>query len=101
MGAFNILHAVLTCPRCGWRGEMEVEFRLGLRDQLKFRLGDELTWAGGGRRRPLRRPDGGNEDGEGYVVCPGCEKDFWVVIGVRSDIISAVEVDAARPGYGP
>jgi hypothetical protein len=101
MGAFNILHAVLTCPRCGWRGEMEVEFRLGPRDQLKFRLGDELTWAGGGRRRPLRRPDGGNEDGEGYVVCPGCEKDFWVVIGVRSDIISAVEVDAARPGYGP
>jgi hypothetical protein len=101
MGAFNTLGCDLTCPRCGWRGEMEVEFRLGLRDQIDYRLGDAITWAGGGRRKPLRRPEGGNEEAEGYVECPRCEKALWVTIGIRSDIIATVEVDPTRQGYVP
>jgi hypothetical protein len=62
-------------------------------------VGDAITWAGGGRRRPLRRLVGGDEDAEGYVVCPSCEEDFWVTVGARSGIITTVEVDPTRQGY--
>lgn len=99
MAAFNTLHAKLTCPRCGWCGEVEVEFRFGLRDQLNYRLGDRLTWAGGARGKPLRRPEHGDLDGEGYVDCPNCGKDYWVDIRVRDDVLAGVQVDEGRSGY--
>ena len=99
MAAFNTLLTVLTCPHCGHRGDMEVEFRFGRRDQLRYRLGDRLVWTGGGGAKPLRRPADGNLTGDGYVDCPHCRKDFWVTLRVRADVIAEVAVDHTRSGY--
>jgi len=102
VAAFNTLVIDLICPRCAYRGQMEVEFRFGFRDQLRYRLGDRIVWEGGGGRKPLRRPSGGDLDGEGYVECPNCRLDFWVTVQIRDDVITNAVVDPARPGYlGP
>jgi hypothetical protein len=95
----NVLLVELTCPRCGHHAVHEVEFKFGLLDQLTYRLGDEVRWAGGQRGKPLRRPPAGDLDGEGYVECPRCGKDFWVDIDVRGDQIVAAAPDPDRAGY--
>ena len=46
-------------------------------------------------------PADGNVDGEGYVVCPACDKDFFVIAVVIGGILSRIEVAARRPGYVP
>lgn len=99
MGIYNTLVVELVCPRCHERATCEVDFRLGLLELRTYRLGDALRWAGGYRNKPLRRPDEGTVEGEGYTVCPRCEKDFWVHVEVRNDLIVAATPDPARPGH--
>ena len=62
------------------RGRMEAEFRFGLRDLSRYRIGDQLRWDGNGVKTPETRPEGGNYNDEAYVVCPHCERDFWLSI---------------------
>jgi len=99
MGLYNLLLVELECPRCRAHAMCEVEFKLGLLDLQRYRLGDTLRWAGGYRNKPPRRPDGGIADGEGYTECPHCGKDFWVHVYVREDQISEARPDPDRPGY--
>ncbi|NRQ33584.1 hypothetical protein HII36_17260 [Nonomuraea sp. NN258] len=99
MGLYNLLLAELECPRCLVRARCAVEFRLGLLDLREYRLGDILRWAGGHRGKPLRRPDEGTADGEGYCECAHCGKDFWVRVHVRDDRIAEVRPDADRPAH--
>jgi hypothetical protein len=80
VGLYNVLLVDLECPQCQWRGEFEVEFKIGLLAVSTYRIGETLSWPGGQRDKPLRRPAGGNLDGEGYAECPNCGKDFWVDI---------------------
>ena len=101
MGAYNRLLAEMECPRCGSVDICEVEFRLGRLDFREYHLGEVLTWAGGHRHKPLRRPDGGTTRGEGYAECPSCERDFWVTVEVRDDVLTTVIADPDRPGYIP
>lgn len=99
MGAFNILKADLTCRHCKFHGEMEIEFKFGFLNLIEYRLGDELVWIGNRKSYPKKRPQDGHYIGEGYVECPNCHKDFWVIINVVSDKIESVEVDYTREGY--
>lgn len=101
MGMYNILKVTLDCPRCGEKAEMEAEFRFGFLNLDTYRIGDTLKWddRGKGLRFPKQRPPNGDYVGEGYVVCPACNKDFWIKITVRHDRIVSAEIDPDKPGY--
>jgi hypothetical protein len=99
MGLFNYLIFNTVCPRCGLEGEIEAEFRFGLKDLSRYRIGDQLRWDGMGVKTPEIRPKGGNYDDDAYAVCPHCEKDFWLNVSVRQDIITNVEIDNTREPY--
>ena len=97
---YNLLLVELDCPRCHARAGCEVEFKLGLCELRTYRLGETLRWAGGHRNKPLRRPDAGAAEGEGYTECPHCGKDFWVRVEVRDDRIRG-DARSAPPGLPP
>lgn len=99
MGIYNELEIITSCPRCGVMSQVEVEFRFGLINLDRYRLGDTLRWTGAGTPRPRKRPPNGDFDGEGYAECPICHKDFWMTIHIRQDIIVSAEVDSTKAGY--
>lgn len=93
MGA-NVLFAKLECPRCGYASDVEVETTIDNQGHARdYRLGDVVDWL------PGQRPESGNRTTDGYVVCPVCGKDFFVIVTIESDRVARVEVDKARPGY--
>jgi anaerobic selenocysteine-containing dehydrogenase len=99
MAVFNYLLLSITCPRCGIQVEVEAEFRFGLRDLAHYRIGDKLHWDGMGVKTPESRPDKGNYDDEAYVVCPHCERDCWLTVSIRNDIIVSATVDTTKQPY--
>lgn len=99
MAVFNYLLLKIICPRCGVKEEMEAEFRFGLRELIHYHIGDQLRWDGMGVKTPETRPDKGNYDDEAYVVCPHCERDFWLTVSVRNDIITSAVVDTTKQPY--
>lgn len=101
MSMYNILKCVIRCPRCGNTSNMDVEFRFGLLDLGVYVLGDIIKWSEGGRglRYPQVRPDNGNYTGEGYAMCPVCQKDFWLTITIKADYIECADVDINKSGY--
>lgn len=99
MSLYNILFLTITCPRCGTEAKVEAEFRFGLRDLSNYRLGDKLPWDGPGTKTPEQRPEGGNYNDEAYVVCPHCERDFWLTVSVRNDVIISAIIDNTKQPY--
>ncbi len=99
MAMFNFLMLTIICPRCGVESEMEADFRFGLRDLTYYRVGDRLRWDGKGVRTPETRPENGNYDDDAYVVCPHCERDFWLTVSVRQDIIVRATVNTTKQPY--
>ena len=99
MGMFNYLLLNVICPRCGVEVEMEAEFRFGLRDLTRYRIGDQLRWDGMGVKTPKTRPEEGNYDDDAYVVCPHCERDFWLLVSVKNDVIASATVDTSKQPY--
>ena len=99
MSMYNTLLLTITCPRCGAEAEMEADFRFGLRDLTRYRIGDRLPWEGMGVKTPEKRPEGGNYDDEAYAVCPDCERDFWLTVSVRNDVIVSAAIDNTKQPY--
>src|SRR5512146_1564709 len=99
MSVYNYLLLKIICPRCGVEAEMEAEFRFGLRELTYYHIGDRLQWDGMGVKTPETRPDGGNYDDEAYAVCPHCQRDFWLAVSVRKDIIVAASVEPTKQPY--
>jgi uncharacterized C2H2 Zn-finger protein len=97
---YNLLLINEECPRCGEIVNAEAEFKMGMMNLDTYKLGDVLTWATGQCKPPhQKRPLDGSSIGEGYVCCPNCDKDFWVVIKVEHDTIIDVKVDNTKTGY--
>lgn len=102
MGTFNTLVVDLQCPRCGVTAEMEAELKFGNTAQMqRLHLGDAYPWSLRGAVQNGGRPVDGSCDGDGYVECPRCCKDFFVSVLIRHDIIESVDIDHHRPGYIP
>jgi hypothetical protein len=101
MALYNSLLLNITCPRCGARVDIEADFRFGLRELTLYHIGDQLCWEGLGVKTPEVRPDGGNYEGEAYAVCPSCERDFWLRVTVRNDVITEAIVDTSKHPYIP
>ena len=102
MGTFNTLAALLTCPRCGKQGEMEIELRHGnTANQLHLKLGDDYP-------RMLREPvSTADQLGaapllvEGYCECHLCQKDFFVTVALENNRLTSAQVDLIKPGHVP
>lgn len=99
MALFNYLSLTISCPRCGAKAEMEAEFRFGLRELIHYKIGDRLRWDGPGVRTPDERPDQGNYIDIAYAVCPLCNRDFWLTVSVRDDVIVSAVVDSTKQPY--
>ena len=99
MSVYNYLLLKIICPRCGIEADMEAEFRFGLRELTYYHIGDRLQWDGMGVKTPETRPEEGNYNDEAYVVCPHCERDFWLNVSVRNDIIVSATVDPTKQPY--
>lgn len=100
MGLFNLVSGRTTCPRCGNEIDAEVETRLGFVHQVQaLRVGDHYPW--NHPEMPTARPDGGDAIGDGYCVCPGCGRDFFVHVVVEADVIWRLEPVPGRPGVIP
>ena len=99
MGAFNEIAWAGTCPRCQCSTEFQVEVKVGLKDQLNYRIGDQYQWVTGRSVQKGGRPDGGNIVAEGYTECPNCQKDFFVDVVIEQDTVCGAKVDPTREGY--
>jgi hypothetical protein len=97
VGAFNEVAAEVRCPRCGGLTTMVVNLYFGLRNQIRYSLGDQVEWVN--TRLGVQnggRPSEGNLDGEGYAECPLCKKDFFLVAEIRGDRLVRVRPDLQR-----
>lgn len=102
MGLYNSLTTSLTCPRCGLAGEMDIDLYFGFVSAMdEYRIGDRYRWGFTEESDQQNRPLDGNADGEGYCVCPKCQKDFFVIVKIRDDRIAEVMLDESRWGYIP
>jgi len=100
MGAYNILHAELSCPRCREMVTTEIECFFGnTAPMLKLRIGDKYPWVP--RRQPQNggRPEGRRVTGEGYMDCPACGKDSFLRVVIEDEVIDGIEPDPTRKGY--
>ena len=99
MGIYNVLTCETECPHCGYIGEVEAETKNGFLNLLEHRIGDSMTWTRKVSLKKGGRPRDGNMDGEGYAVCPSCDRDYFLVVEIRDDRITAVRVDHSKPGF--
>ena len=100
MGLFNLVRGGMTCPRCGSDILAEVETKLGDMSNLtELCLGDLYPWHSGKTPENGGRPAEGTAVGDGYSVCPVCQRDFFVRVVVESDRVMRLESDPTRPGH--
>ncbi len=101
MSSYNMLWTVITCPRCGHCGEMEIQTYFGIRNFIDYKIDDTVQWVPRKIVKNGGRPTDGSLDSEGYAECPVCHKDFFVKVKAHKDVIASVAHDAAKRGYVP
>lgn len=100
MGTYNILKATIQCPRCNQITEQNIEMFFGYTAELlKFKVGDKYIWCEEKQDDNGGRPKNGSIDGEGYSECHLCNKDFFVKVIVRKDLIVDIEFDSSKKPY--
>jgi hypothetical protein len=102
MSSYNVLHASVTCPRCGAEVETSINCYFGYTAEMAdLRIGNRYPWLP--RKLPQNggRPPRGTVDGKGYMECPCCRKDAFLHVLVRDDVITGIEPDPGTPGYIP
>ncbi len=100
MGIYNKLSAAITCPHCHKTNSLDIDLYFGdTRNMRQFVIGSLYTWLPEKTVEHGGRPPDGNIDGEGYAVCPNCQRDFFVNVLIRDDRIAGVEPDLHKPGH--
>ena len=100
MGTYNILKAEIKCARCEKIAMQEVGLHFGYTNEmLEFNLGEKYLWHLGRDSKNGGRPENGIIDGEGYVVCELCRRDFFVKIEVRNDVIESIIFDSTKKPF--
>jgi hypothetical protein len=100
MGTYNMLKAEIKCARCEEIAAQEIDLHFGYTNEmLEFNLGDKYVWFFGKEFQNGGRPENGNIDGEGYVVCELCRRDFFVKVAVRNDVIVKTEFDSTKKPF--
>lgn len=99
MGRYNTLVVAMTCPFCGHAGPTEIDIWFGALGRVVYHLGDRCAWA---PDRPVAsggRPPGGDLDGQGYVACEGCGRDWFAIVEVRDDRFAGARPDPVISEY--
>ena len=79
---------------------MEIELFFGdTRGMSICAIGEPYQWIPQKAVQNGGRPKNGDLDGEGYCECPLCQRDFFVRVRVRGDILEGVQVNNEKPGY--
>lgn len=100
MGTYNILKTKIECPRCNKIVAQEIDLHFGYTNEmLEFNLGDKYRWHFGKESQNGGRPENGDIEGEGYVVCEICRGDFFVKVAVKNDVIESVEFDSSKKPF--
>jgi len=100
MGTYNILKTEIKCPCCNQITEQQIDLYFGYTNEmLEFNLGDKYLWCFGKEFQNGGRPENGNIDGEGYVLCELCRRDFFVKVAVRNDVIGNIEFDLTKKPF--
>ena len=99
MGVYNCLYAELECPFCKLSNQKEIEIKIGFLNLIYYKLGNKIEWTDGLKGLKGKRPLNGDLIGEGYVVCDPCDRDFWVDVVIKNDIIVQVTINKKKEGY--
>lgn len=99
MGAYNVVHADVACPRCGTESHVAVQFKYGHTRQLEYAVGDDLQWGGNAVGTPHHHRvvvDGAVAD-----RCPSCgfDGDWDAYVQLQDDRILAVEPATGRHDF--
>jgi uncharacterized protein (UPF0212 family) len=96
----NLVKAAVSCPRCGEGVTVAVEVPLdGAGPRNSYSVGDVVRWSLSATPSYEGRPSLGTISVEGYVVCPSCDRDFFVDVVVVGDVIQEVRPNLTKPGY--
>lgn len=91
MGAFNVVHAAATCPRCRTVSEVAVQFKYGATRQYTYSVGDALSWGGNDVGWPgYHRVVVEGVVGDNCQSC-GFDNDWIVYVQLQDDKIVGVE----------
>lgn len=94
------MRAEIECPRCNQITRQDVDLYFGYNNEMsEYKLGDKYIWRLGKAVHNGGRPASGNMDGDGYVECNLCRKDFFVKVLVRNDVLLSVETNSAKEPY--
>ncbi|MBZ5858558.1 hypothetical protein [Flavihumibacter profundi] len=106
MSSFNILIAEIACPSCGNKSQVRIQFKFGNTWQLKYRVGDIITWGG----NDTGSPNLGQVKVYGIIessTCPFCKKnaipeeyDILVVNNEITSVTPLVEIQDYLKGNG-
>ena len=100
MGTYNILKTEIECPRCKKTAMREIDLHFGdTNEMLEFNLGDKYRWHLGKEFQNGGRPEKGNIDGEGYVVCELCKRDYFAKVKVRNDVIESADIYSTKKPF--
>ena len=88
-----MLLALMRCPCCGHRGELEAQLRVGALQFVTYRANDRVAWLPRKAVRNGGRPPGGDLDATAFAECRECDAFFSVVVEIRADQLRGV-----RPG---
>ena len=100
MGTYNEITTDLKCPRCNGSAKMYVQLNFGYTNEImELYLGDPYPFHPNKAVQNGGKPKDGNIDGEGYVECPLCKKDFFVKAIVRNGILKSIEPDTNKKPY--
>ena len=99
MALHSLVISEMNCHRCGEPGCFEIEVFVGPINVNMYRVGDSFEWE---PRRAVQnggRPPSGDLDAQGYTVCPACERDFFVTVAIRGDIVTSATPDPTKEPY--
>ncbi|MBN1959547.1 MAG: hypothetical protein JW841_01260 [Deltaproteobacteria bacterium] len=99
MSLYNTIIAVIRCPSCGQKPQVEMQIEFGLKNFLQYKIGDTVQWLPRKAVHNGGRPEDGCLTVEAYGICPLCRHDFFVPIEIEHDRIKRVVTEAARVGY--
>ena len=81
-----------VCPPCSFAGEFEAEIHFGDVALKHLVPGEHVD-------PPPHTHLTGPETVDGYVVCPSCEKDFWLEVFFEATLLTGFKLQTQRPGY--
>lgn len=101
MGLFNTLITEIPCPDCKKKHEARVQYKFGNTRQLKYRVGDTITWGG----NDVGTPDLNEVKVYGIIeseTCPFCSKSNIPEeydIFIKENVIISISTIACMGDY--